>query len=232
MGNHHTAWFPRAERLDAWLHTNHDKAFYNRRVDVPVESAAAESIKRVLREQIQEADVTVCLISQSACDDDWIAWELETSKSGSIRKGLVGIFLHEHDPHPVLFDTFSQSLSALKDYESISFTLLNFQWAILCETGFKPELNHDAQTGDQLDDEQATYAFSAAAGGVVADTGTGDRWRVRGETIKVLRNVANDESRIDTKQAIVDRANRLLAAYIREVIGSEPNAMQWAFPEK
>ncbi len=89
-----------AERLDAWLHTNHDKAFYNRRVDVPVESAAAESIKRVLREQIQEAEVTVCLMSQSACDDDWIAWELETSKSGSSRNGLVGIFLHEHDPHP------------------------------------------------------------------------------------------------------------------------------------
>ncbi len=89
-----------AERLDAWSQTNHDKAFYNRRLDVPVESAAAESIQRVLREQIQEADVTVCLISQSACDDDWIAWELETSKSGSNRNGLVGIFLHEHDPPP------------------------------------------------------------------------------------------------------------------------------------
>ena len=90
-----------AERLDGWLHTNHDKALYNRRVDVPVESEAAESIKRVLREQIQEADVTVCLISQGACQDDWIAWELETSKSGPSRNGLVGIFLHEHDPHPL-----------------------------------------------------------------------------------------------------------------------------------
>ena len=68
---------------------------------MPVASEAAESIKRVLREQIQEADVTVCLISQGACQDDWIAWELETSKSGPSRNGLVGMFLHEHDPHPL-----------------------------------------------------------------------------------------------------------------------------------
>ena len=67
---------------------------------------------------------------------------------------------------------------------------------------------------------------------MVADTGTGDRWRVRSETIKLLRLVANDESEIDAPPATVDRANRLLAAYIREVIGVEPKAMQWAFPEK
>ena len=89
-----------AERLDAWSHTNHDKAFYNRRVDLPVESEAAESIKQVLREQIHEADVTVCFISQTTCLDDWIAWELEISKIGPYRNGLVGIILHEHDTCP------------------------------------------------------------------------------------------------------------------------------------
>lgn len=89
-----------AERLDAWPHANHDLALYNRRVEVPVESEAAESIKQVLREQIREAAVTVCLISQSACSDGWIAWELETSKSGPERNGLVGVVLHEYDTHP------------------------------------------------------------------------------------------------------------------------------------
>ncbi|MEE8169336.1 MAG: TIR domain-containing protein [Phycisphaerae bacterium] len=89
-----------AERLNAWTHTNHDKAFYNRRVDVPVESAAAESIKRVLREQIQEAQVTVCLISQTTSLDDWIAWELETSKTGPDRNGLVGVILRDHGAYP------------------------------------------------------------------------------------------------------------------------------------
>ena len=89
-----------AERLDAWVHTNHDRASYNRRLDVPVDSPAAEAIKDVLRGQIQAADVTVCLISQSTHADEWIAWELETSKSGPSRNGLVGVVLHEFDSHP------------------------------------------------------------------------------------------------------------------------------------
>ncbi len=89
-----------AERLDAWTHTNQDRAFYNRRIEVPVESPAAESIKRVLREQILEAEVTVCLISQVTSLDDWIAWELATSKTGPDSRGLVGIVLHEHNAHP------------------------------------------------------------------------------------------------------------------------------------
>jgi hypothetical protein len=89
-----------AERLDAWPHTNHDKSFYNSRTEVPVESEAAEPIKQILREQIHEADVTVCFISQTTCLDDWIAWELETSKTGPNRHGLVGIMLHEHGTHP------------------------------------------------------------------------------------------------------------------------------------
>ena len=100
---HHQAC---AERLDAWPHTNHDKAFYNRRVDVPVESAAAESIKQVLRGQIQEAEVTVCLVSQTTCLDAWIAWELETSKTDPGRHGLVGILLHDHaNPPPAMADS-------------------------------------------------------------------------------------------------------------------------------
>jgi|GEM_PF-1440931 hypothetical protein len=89
-----------AERLGAWAHTNQDRAFYNRRLEVPVNSPAAEAIKRVLRAQIKEAEITVCLISQSTHHDEWIAWELETSKSGPDRNGLVGVVLHEFDAHP------------------------------------------------------------------------------------------------------------------------------------
>lgn len=156
---------------------------------------------------------------------------LDANRAGLYMADLVHHMLHEHDPHPNLFDAFSKSLSALEDAEYISITLLNFQWAILCETGFKPQLDHDAQTGKALDEDEPTYAFSSPAGGVVADTGTGDRWRVRSETIVLLRLVAAGQNETDAQPATVDRANRLLAAYIREVIGNEPKAMQWAFPD-
>ena len=89
-----------ADRLDAWSHTNYDEAAYAARMGVPVESEAADPFKRALGAQIRAAAVTVCLISQTTCLDAWIAWELETSKSGPDRNGLVGAVLHEYDPHP------------------------------------------------------------------------------------------------------------------------------------
>ena len=106
-----------AERLDGWTHTNLDKDFYNHRADVPVDSPQAEPFKQVLRQQISEAQVTVCLISQMTSLDPWIAWELETSKSAADRKGLVGVVLREYAKHPpamadsgAIFVAFKQDL--------------------------------------------------------------------------------------------------------------------------
>ncbi len=100
-----------AERLDAWPRTNEDLDSYNRRVSVAVDSREAEPIKVCLRQQIEQADVTLCVIAASTSGDPWIAWELEVSKSGHecrgadpngtrAPKGLVGVTLHEFDEHP------------------------------------------------------------------------------------------------------------------------------------
>ena len=84
-----------AERLDTWPRTNEDLDSYNRRFSVDVDSPEAEPIKVRLRAQIEQADVTVCVIAASTCGDPWIAWELEVAKSG-----LVGVTLNEYDVHP------------------------------------------------------------------------------------------------------------------------------------
>ncbi len=95
-----------AERLDAWPRTNEDLDSYNRRVSVAVDSREAEPIKACLRQQIQKADVTVCVIAASTAGDPWIAWELEVSKSSAdpngtrAPNGLVGVTLQKFDEHP------------------------------------------------------------------------------------------------------------------------------------
>ena len=89
-----------AERLDTWPWTNEDLDFHNRRVSVAVDSREAEPIKVCLRQQIEQADVTVCVIAATTCGDPWIAWELEASKSEPDPNGLVGVTLHEFDVHP------------------------------------------------------------------------------------------------------------------------------------
>ena len=89
-----------AERLDTWPWTNQDLDAYNRRIEFGVDSPQAEPIKLRLRERIEQADVTVCLIATSTSSDPWIAWELEVSKSGPNPNGLVGVTLQKFDEHP------------------------------------------------------------------------------------------------------------------------------------
>ncbi len=96
-----------ADRLDSWPLTNGDLDEYDRRVQVSVDSAAAEPLKAALAQRIRSADVTICVIGTETSLSDWIAWELSVSRSetgrggGEARRnGLVGIVLHEYDRHP------------------------------------------------------------------------------------------------------------------------------------
>ena len=140
---------------------------------------------------------------------------------------LVQHMLTDHDPHPRLFDTLRDALAKLDLTNRHGHTLLAWTWVLLCETGYKPELDRNAETGGPLPEQTPTLAFSASAGGVVADTGSADRWRVRRETVDLLRQVAAGQA----ASASPDRANRLLAFYIRALHGREPNSMRWIFPD-
>ncbi len=148
---------------------------------------------------------------------------------------LVHHLLRDHEPIPRAFDAMMQSLTRLSDRQAVDRTLLEFQWMLLVEGGFRPVLDRDAQTGKPLPAEGETLAFSARCGGVVADTGGEDRWRVRRGTIDLLRTIAGEAPAAPTAPIddveTIGRANRLLAAYIREVLGAEPAAMAWALPD-
>ncbi len=157
---------------------------------------------------------------------------LQANRVGLYMADLIHHMLIDHDPHPRLYDAFVDALGAIQHPGSIDAALLRLQWAVLEETGYKPELHRDAQTGAALPPNAATWAFSARAGGVVADEPADDRWRVRRETIELLRRVAEGDIPADDADGeSIRRANRLLAAYFREIIGSELPAMRWAFSE-
>lgn len=149
------------------------------------------------------------------------------NRAGLYMVDLVHHMLNEHDPHPRLFDALRDALAKLDLTDRHGHTLLEWTWVLLCETGYKPQLDRDAETGGPLPQRTPTLAFSATAGGVVADTGGADRWRVRRETVDLLRQVAAGQA----ASASPDRANRLLAFYIRALLGREPNSMRWIFPD-
>ncbi len=156
---------------------------------------------------------------------------LHANRAGLYMADLIHQMVREDDAHPALFDSMCTSLVMLHDPNRVAWALLLMQWAVLKEAGYLPEVHKDARTGGAIDDGD-TLAFSATAGGVVADNGHGDRWRVRRETVLLLQRL--DQAHADaalptTSPDVIDRANRLLASYIREILGMEPPAMRWAF---
>ncbi|MCA9299799.1 MAG: DNA repair protein RecO [Phycisphaerales bacterium] len=143
---------------------------------------------------------------------------------------LVVQMIHDHDPHRDLFDALLVMLGTCGT--SPRGALLRFQWATLVEAGYRPDLTRDVVTGGDLE-EAPTYAFLPHRGGLTREGTFSDGspvWRVRAETVDRLRGVAEPDTagKIDaaSDDITIERANRLLASYVREIIGHEPSAMR------
>ena len=212
---------------------------------------------------------------------EWDLLEIFPALSRSLRAHQAGLYfadliqnlLTEADPHPALYDRLVAALRRLMGFEApggnapLERVVLDFQWAILTETGYRPVLDvaggeaagakiatgavasvdgddagrpqgaaaHDGEANVSSSPSGA-LAFSARAGGIVADTGTPDRWRVRPETVALLRRLAATgecgppgEGQWAEETKSVERANRLLAAYLRAILDRELPTMRRLF---
>lgn len=142
--------------------------------------------------------------------------------------------LTEHDPHEGAFVLLTDLLDAIESDELADRALLRWQLGLLEECGYRPELSRDAQTGGPIrfgNSNADALAFSSKHGGIVADTGESDRWRVRPETIKLLQTAQTGDLPIEHDAALLRRANSLLAAHWRELLGRQLATMPMLFPD-
>jgi DNA repair protein RecO (recombination protein O) len=154
--------------------------------------------------------------------------DLGANRAGLYMADLVYHMLRDADPHTRLFDAFALCLEMLATPGGARGALLRAQWAVLSETGYRLELHRDVVTGSPLSLEEPTFALHPLAGGFVADA-PDERFRVRRETVELLRAVASGEVIEVTVPETVDRANRLLAVCCREILGRELPTMRWTF---
>lgn len=162
---------------------------------------------------------------------------------------LIHHALHDRDPHTILYDAFLDALRVLganspASPELIEPALLRLQWAALTEMGYRPVLDDPA-----FREATPTYVrFSPSRGGVLPQAAdlTEDRtWRVRSTTIRALLMVIEPPTESDTAGAqagpplppnpppdAVHRANCLLAAYLRHVLGREMRTMALLFGKR
>jgi len=134
---------------------------------------------------------------------------------------LCNAMLADEDPHPGLFEALSQFLTALVDPRAHDAALLAFQWAVLSDCGFGPELSRDVETQAPLPNGQA-LTFDPKLGGFTQRKAMGDdRWGVRPQTREVLLALARHDAIAHYPPETLARANRLLCVYTRALLDSE-----------
>lgn len=140
--------------------------------------------------------------------------DLETNLYALSMAELVHRFLPPDAPHEGLFDAMLSSLETLEEGERPAPEFLRFFFTLLRETGHEPRVEVGAVP-------HARLAFDPAEGGVVDAAAHPKAWRMRAETALVLGHVARGEPPEFCDPDAVDRANRLLTAYARTIVGDQ-----------
>lgn len=137
---------------------------------------------------------------------------------------LANAMLADEDAHPGAFKAVSDFLDGLAEPDWQALALLRFQWALLEDCGYRPELGRDVRR-DGLLGEAKAYTFDPVAGGLTIENGIDD-WRVRRQTVELLRKLSAGEDISNANADSVGRANRLLCVYARSILDKELPTMQ------
>ncbi|MFT3684154.1 MAG: DNA repair protein RecO [Phycisphaerales bacterium] len=144
---------------------------------------------------------------------------------------LVIRMISDHDPHPEVFDALLDLLRSMHAPTDVDPALLTFQRTLLRASGYEPVLDRDVRTGGPLGDARVAQ-FVPELGGVLPpdvrplspEGRPLEAWPVRRGTLAAL---------VDPSHATADdlsRGNKLLASYIRTLIGASPRTLNLVFP--
>lgn len=177
---------------------------------------------------------------------------------------LVHHAVRDLDPHPALYEALDVSLALLTEGAGVLRVTAGFLWRLLDETGYRPDVVRDPRTGTVIA-ASPVYSFSPRLGGLVgtpaapqggggkgaaaitapdhaggAALGKDEIWKVRPDTVDVLRRLSGEEETLDLRTFVVDtrvpddavfRSTALLASYFRFIHGAWPPSIRWVIPD-
>ena len=119
---------------------------------------------------------------------------------------LLMKLLPREDPHPGLYDGYVQALLALGTGAALDDTLRRFEWVLLREAGYAPDLSCD--TADAPIDQAGFYRWQPSAGFMVAEPGDdgGAAGLISGDTLSSLAAGVFESPRTRTQAKYLTRA--------------------------
>jgi len=138
---------------------------------------------------------------------------------------LLDKFTHDHDPHPELFDSFTQFLTDIQHikngFEALGLFII-FQLTLLSEVGTKPILSACTGCKTPFDESWPHAYFTSQAGGIVCR----DCEQAFTEKTKLSKRAAvclNDLKRIlQADKKTLNEIERILVYHFTELLGKPP----------
>jgi hypothetical protein len=159
--------------------------------------------------------------------------ELEASRAAFYLGDLLQRTMPAHDPHPVSFEAAIESLRSIESGEPPLESIARFQWRLLVDIGYAPDLGLPPGSGPVLfDPGECRFRDAAAEDGKVPTRS----WRVRRDTVAWIETIGTVASAPPSggpespPLEVAARAARLLAVCLRELIGEEPMSMRQFLP--
>ena len=162
--------------------------------------------------------------------------DLEASRAAFYLGDLLQRTMPTQDPHPASFDAALEALRSIEAGTRPLESIARFQWRLLVDIGYAPDLALPPGSGPVLFDP-AEGRFRDLPD---AEEPAPERaWRVRRDTVAWLSRLGGPDGTEppggeDTPPSppleVVARATRLLAVCLRELIGEEPMSMRQFLP--
>jgi len=179
---------------------------------------------------VTRAATELATLTEWDLQDDYRVFrtDLGAQRLGLYAADLCHALLADEDPHPGAFEAMRGLCEALSGHAEPGAALLRFQHALLCDAGYRPVLDRDAAAGGALP-EGGPVGFDPVAGGLTARSAAGPAgpWRVRAQTVELLRAAEAGALSDHADAEALARANRLLCAYARAILDKELPTMRF-----
>ena len=125
--------------------------------------------------------------------------------------------LHQHEPHPELFNCYDKTLLSLNEGGSLDLKLRIFEKKLLEDLGYGLILDHDVETGEQIS-STIGYYYQVDYGPTKAQPATGEYIQISGKTLLSLQQELLDD--LDS----LNEAKHLMRVSLSRYLGNKPLA--------